>query len=362
MTNIKDILVYVGTYTRGESKGVYIYRLNRDNGGLEPLGYGSCKSSPSFLAFSPGYDYLYAANEIGEYQGERSGALAVWSIDQETGELDFINQSATGGPGPCYVTVDATGKYAFAANYSGGSVAMIPINEDGSLAPASDFVQHVGSSVNERRQGEAHAHSCTIDPTNKYALVADLGMDKIMVYKLDLENGKLVPNDTPFVRLHGGAGPRHFCFSPCGRYGYVINELDSTVTSFVYDADAGTLETIETVSTLPDGWEGQSHCADIHMLSSGRFLYGSNRGHDSIVIMSVDTETGKLTPVGWESTQGNFPRNFCIDPTETFLLAANQNTDNIVSYRIDQETGLLTPTGQETQVPIPVCIKMWARS
>jgi len=288
--------------------------------------------------------------------------LAVWSVDQESGQLDFINQSATGGPGPCYVAIEATGKYAFAANYSGGSAAMVPINEDGSLAPASDFVQHEGSSVLTRRQAQAHAHSCTIDPTNQYALVCDLGMDKIMVYKMDLENGKLVPNDTPFAKLHGGAGPRHFCFSPDGRFGYVINELDSTVTAFSYDADKGTLETIETVSTLPDGWEGESYCADIHMLSSAKFLYGSNRGHDSIVIFAVDQETGKLTCVGYESTQGKFPRNFCIDPTETFLLAANQNTDNIISYRIDQETGALTPTGEETKVPIPVCIKMWARS
>jgi 6-phosphogluconolactonase len=235
---------------------------------------------------------------------------------------------------------------------------MYPVQVDGRLGAASDIVQHYGSSVDPERQTAPYAHSVNIDPDNRYALVADLGMDKVMVYRLDLEQGKLVPNDPPFASLHAGAGPRHLAFHPNRKYVYVINELDSTMTAFSYLAEAGELSEIQTLSTLPEGYPGeQSSCADIHVAPSGKFVYGSNRGHDSIAIFAVDLATGKLSLVGHESTQGKTPRNFAIDPSGTFLLAANQDSSTVVSFRIDQQTGELHPTGDVAQIPTPVCLK-----
>jgi 6-phosphogluconolactonase len=284
--------------------------------------------------------------------------VTAFALDPETGALTMLNQQSSEGPGPCYISVDDTGRFALVANYAGGSVGILPIKEDGTLAPASDFVQHTGSSANPRRQAGPHAHSIQPDPTNCYAFAADLGLDKLMIYKLDLDEGKLEPNAQPWAELAPGSGPRHFAFHPNGEYVYIITELGNTIVAFSYDSEHGTLEEIETVSTLPKGFEDRNHCADIHFSPSGKFLYGSNRGHDSIVIFAVDKETGKLTYVDRESTRGEIPRNFCIDPSGEFLLVANQDTDNIVSFRIDQDTGTLTPTGYQATVSMPVCLKV----
>jgi 6-phosphogluconolactonase len=244
------------------------------------------------------------------------------------------------------------------ANYGGGSVAVLPIQEDGQLGAATDVVQHVGSSIHPTRQQEPHAHSITLDPTNRYALACDLGLDQVLIYRFDSAAGKLAPNDPPGAPLRPGAGPRHLAFHPSGRYVYVINELDSTLTVFAWDETRGTLREIHTMPTLPEDFAGKNTCADLHVAPSGRFVYGSNRGHDSIVIFAINAQTGELSYVGHESTRGQTPRNFAIDPTGTFLLAANQRSDTIVSFRINQETGKLTPTGQVTRVPTPVCIKV----
>jgi 6-phosphogluconolactonase len=359
--NSSEILVYVGTYTRTTSEGIYVYRLDSSSGALVFSSKVSGHEEPSFLAIAPGQRYLYAVNETSDYQGESSGAVSAFSIAPETGELTFLNKQSSRGAAPCHLSVDATGRYVLAANYSGGSVAMLPIQDDGSLGAACDFVQHVGSSVADRQQGP-HGHSITPSPDNRFAFAADLGLDKILIYQLDLEEGKLRPNDPPWVQIHPGAGPRHFTFHPNGRYAYAINEIDNTFTAFNFDAERGALEEIQVISTLPDDFDGTSHTADLHVHPSGKFLYGSNRGHESIVICAIDPATGQLTLVGHEPTQGEQPRNFAIDPTGKLLFAANMNTDNIVSYWIDQDSGRLDPTGQVTEVPMPVCLKMITRS
>ena len=358
------ILVYVGTYTKkeehveGKSQGIHIYNLDLSSGALEPVSVTTGIVNPTFLDIDKGQNYLYSVSEVAESEGEPAGAITAFRIDSDNGHLTSLNHQSTRGPGPCHLSVDATGKYVLVANYSGGSVSILPVQEDGSLGKASDFIQHEGSSVHPGRQTSPHAHSITLDPGNNYAFSADLGLDKVLIYRIDFENGKLVPSTPPHGETAPGAGPRHFAFHPNRKFGYVINELDNTVTIFAYDETSGSLKTIGAVSTLPDDFDGTSYCADIHILSSGKYLYGTNRGHDSMVIFQVDADTGMLTTVGYESTQGEFPRNFAIDPTETFLFAANQNSDNIVSYRIDQDSGRLTPTGHITKVPTPVCIKM----
>ena len=356
MTTQKDRLVYVGTYTSRGSEGIYAYRYDPLTGDLSPLGVVAHTENPTFLAISPNKKYLYAANEVAEIDGQPGGAVSAFSIDPDTGALTFLNRQPSCGKGPCHVTVDKTCQYVLVANYSSGSASILPIQEDGRLGEASDFVQHEGFGPNERRQQGPHAHSVTLSPDNRFAFVADLGLDKIMIYQLDLAEGKLRPNDPPWAETYPGAGPRHFVFHPSTKYAYIINEMGSSVTAFAYDAARGALSELQTLSTLPDSFGGRNTCADIHVSASGRFLYGSNRGHHSIAIMSIDPHTGRLTPIGHESTRGKTPRNFGLDPSGAFLLAANQDTNNIFAFQVNQETGELTQTGDDTKVPAPVCV------
>ena len=241
-----------------------------------------------------------------------------------------------------------------------GSIASLPIAPDGKLRPPASVIQHTGSSVNKRRQTGPHAHSINIDPTNRFAIAADLGIDKLLIYKFDPAKGTLKPNDPPAVKLAPGAGPRHFAFAPKGKFAYVINELDSTVTTLAFDAAKGTLTKLQTISTLPPGCKTPNTTAEVQVHPSGKFLYGSNRGHDSLAIFAIDSESGELTPVGHQSTGGKTPRNFGIDPTGRFILAANQSSNNIVVFRFDQATGKLKPTGSEITVSSPVCVKFHA--
>jgi 6-phosphogluconolactonase len=311
-------------------------------------------NNPSFVAIDPKGRCVYAVRE----GGGPAGAIVALSRNQATNELTILNDQPSGGQGPCYATVDREGRFVLAANYGSGSAAVFPIAEDGRLQPASSVVQHEGSSVNAARQKGPHAHSIVLDPANRYAFVPDLGMDKIMIYRFDREQGKLLPNDPPFAKCEPGSGPRHFTFHPDGKHAYVIEELSCTVTAFAYNAEAGTLKSLQKIATLPKDFKGTSTCADIHVHPSGRFLYGSNRGHDSIACFAIDDKTGELRLIGYTPTQGKNPRNFAIDPSGTFLLAANQDGNNIVSFRIDPETGKLTPTGQVCQISMPVCVKM----
>jgi 6-phosphogluconolactonase len=349
--------LYVGTYTTGESEGIYVYRMHPLTGALEFCSTSEAGENPSFLAIHPQRRYLYAVNEISESDGRPGGGVSSFAIDQTTGELTFLNRKSSVGEGPCHLTVDNTGKFVLVANYGGGSVCMLPIQDDGRLGEAADFVQHEGANTASSRQSAPHAHSIVTDPANCYVFAPDLGLDKIMIYRLDLTVGKLVPNDPPYAAVIAGAGPRHFDFHPNRRFAYVINELDSTITGFTYDEASGTLNEIQTASTLPDDFQGTNYTADVHVHPSGKFLYGSNRGHDSIAIYEVDETTGRLGSAGHEPTQGEAPRNFGIDPSGTFLLAANQASNTIVTFRINQQTGDLNPTGQITEVPAPVCLK-----
>jgi len=341
----QENLMYIGTYTRGKSEGIY-YRSNPETGALAYVGATGGVQNPSFVALHPNGRFLYSVSEVGEANGRSGGAVTSFALDPASGALTILNQQSSGGKGPCHVAVDRTGRYVFTANYVSGSAAMLPIQGDGSLGPACDFHQHAGSSVNPRRQQEPHAHSANLAPDNRFVFIADLGLDRVMAY-----------NDPPWATLHGGAGPRHMAFHPSGRYAYVINELDSTLTVFAYDPERGALAEIQTITTLPDGFEGASYPADVHVTTDGRFLYGSNRGHDSIVAYAVDVATGRLSLLGHASTGGKNPRNFNIDPSGRWLYVANQDTNNVVTYRIDGESGALTPTGEQIEVPIPVCIQ-----
>lgn len=351
------ISVYVGTYTQRGSKGVHLAHLHLSSGELRLDGLAGEVVNPSFLAIHPNRRFLYAIGEVGQFAGGKGGAVSAFAIDPESGKLTLLNQKSSRGPGPCHVVVDKSGKNALVANYGGGSVACLPIGEDGRLGDATSFIQHQGSSVNPQRQKGPHAHSINLDPDNRFAFAPDLGLDRIKAYAFDAARNTLTPHD-PSASVTPGSGPRHFDFHPNGRFAYAINELASTITAFQYEADRGLLQTVQAAaSTLPDGFDGKNTTADIHVHPSGKFVYGSNRGHDSIAIFAVDSATGKLTPVGHQSTQGKTPRNFGIDPTGAYLLAANQDTDNVVVFRIDVATGKLEPTGQSIRVPMPVCVK-----
>jgi 6-phosphogluconolactonase len=353
-----QMLVYIGTYTQRDSKGIYVYRLDLGTGQLTPAGVAAETPSPSFLAIHPNRRFLYAANEVSTFNGERTGSVSAFAIDAKTGKLTPLNQQPSGGQGPCHLVVDKSGKAVLVANYGGGSVSAIPIGRDGKLGTPTASIQHTGSGTNPQRQERPHAHSINLDAGNKFAVAADLGLDKLLVYRFDPGKGTLVANDPPFATVAPGSGPRHFAFHPNRRNAYVINEMARTVTAFGYDAKGGVLKELQTISTLPAGVTGGNFStAEVQVHPSGKFLYGSNRGHNSIAIFSIDSKTGMLTAAGHQPTQGNTPRNFGIDPTGKFLLAANQASNTVVVFRIDGKTGALTPTGQVVQVPVPVCVK-----
>ncbi len=351
-----EYIVYIGTYTGNESKGIYAYRFESATGRISSLSLAAETTNPSWLTVHPNRQFLYAANETSDDKGAKSGAVSAFAIDRKSGTLTLLNRVPSRGADPCHAVVDPTGRNLLVANYSSGTVAVFRLHDDGRLGEASAFVQHTGSSVNPDRQKGPHAHSIEPSPDNRFVLTADLGLDQLLVYRFDAAQGSLTPNHPPFAKLNPGAGPRHFAFHPSGKFVYVINEMQSTVTAFVYDAAGGSLRELETVSTLPKDFAGENTTAEIRVDSSGRFLYGSNRGHDSIAVFSIDAAKGTLTPVERVSTQGKEPRNFEIDPTGKFLLAANQNSGSVVIFRIDAKTGRLTPTGEEFKVPSPVCV------
>jgi 6-phosphogluconolactonase len=352
------VRVYVGTYTSGESKGIYRFQLDLATGALTPEGEPAPAVNPSFLALHPGGRYLYAVNETGESRADKSGGVSAFSIDAATGGLTLLNQQPSGGPAPCHLWVDKEGRYLLVANYWDGSVSVLPIGADGRLGAATARVQHQGKSVNAERQEGPHAHSVVLDPANRFAFVADLGIDKLNVYRFDAAGGTLTPHQPPAAVLAPGSGPRHFTFHPDGRHAFVINELLSTVTAFAYDAEKGTLTERQSITTLPSGVTETNLTAEVVVHPNGRLLYASNRGHDSLAVFTVDPATGKLAGAGHHLAQGKWPRNFAIDPTGTYLLLANQNSDNLVVFRIDPERGRLTPVGPPVRVPRPVCLRM----
>ncbi|MDE0299356.1 MAG: lactonase family protein [Candidatus Poribacteria bacterium] len=353
--------VYIGTYTWNESEGIYVYRLDNSSGALTYESKAIGLENPTYLAIEPQGRYLYAVSEIHEFDGQPGGVVSAFEIEPATGEPRYINRQPSGGAEPCHLSVDSTGRYVLVANYTGGSVAVFPIRETGELGEICDLVHHAGFSVNEERQTSPHPHSVMIDPTNRYVFVPDLGIDKIMIYKLDLVNGKLTPNAQTSIQVQAGAGPRHFDFHPNLQYAYLINELDCTLCAFAYDESSGALKEIQSISTLPDDFDGVSHCADVHVHPSGKFVYGSNRGHDSIAMFKIAEGTGKLTYLGCESTRGRTPRNFAVDSAGHYLYAANLDSDNIVTFQIDEESGRLTSTGKVVEAPTASCLKIVSR-
>ena len=355
-------LMYAGTYTAGESKskGIYAYRFDSETGQVTPIGLAAETGNPSFLAIDPTHHFLYAVNEGGDFKGAKSGAVSAFAIDRKTGKLTFLNQVASKGADPCYITLDKTGKYVLVANYTGGSIAVFPVFEDGRLGEASAFVQHSGHGTNPARQEGPHAHSIDLSPDNRFAIVDDLGLDETLVYKFDASKGTLTPNDPAFAKADPGAGPRHFAFHPNGKFGYVINEMGDSVSAFSFDGSTGSLRPLETLSTIPKTFTGHNDDAEIEIDASGKFLYASNRGHDSIAMFAIDSDNGRLTFKEYVPTKGQSPRNFVIAPGGKFLLAENEKSDNVVLFRIDQQTGQLTPTGKVLEVVEPVCVKFVA--
>jgi 6-phosphogluconolactonase len=352
-------LVYIGTYTEegSSSKGIYAYRFEPGSAQLTSIGLAAQTINPSFLAVHPNHRFLYAVNEVGNYQGKKSGAVSAFAIDHATGKLTLLNQVASGGADPCYITVDKTGKFVLVANYTGGSVSVFPILQDGSLGQASAFIQHTGHGANPQRQEGPHAHSIDMSPDNRFAVVDDLGLDETLVYKFDSAKGSLTPNDPPFAKADPAAGPRHFALHPNGKFAYVVNEMGASVAVFQYDAAGGILRPLQTISTIPKEFTKLNEDAEIQVHTSGKFLYASNRGHDSIAVFAIDPVKGTLTLIEYVPTKGQSPRNFEIDPTGKLLFAANEKSHNLVVFRIDQSSGRLTPTGKVLDISQPVCVK-----
>lgn len=349
--------VFVGTYTGPKSKGIHAFRFHPQTGEAEPPRLVAETPNPAFLDIHPNGRFLYAVGEIGEFQGQRTGAISGFAIDAADARLTPLGQVSSGGSGPCHVSVDRTGKWVAAANYGGGSVAVFPIRADGSLGDAVCVQQHQGSSVNPKRQEGPHAHGVTFDPANRFLLVPDLGLDRILIYQFDAGTGQLTPNRTPFAAVDAGAGPRHLAFLRNGRFAYAVNELENTVTGFRYNARRGGLEEFQTLGTLPEGYAGESATAEIEVHPGGRYLYVSNRGHDSVTTFAVEPGSGQLRWVGATATGGRIPRHFAIDPTGGWCWVANQGSDNVVLYQVDASQGVLTRAKSALTVGSPVCIK-----
>jgi 6-phosphogluconolactonase len=349
-------LLYVGTYTTHGSKGIYACKFDASTGKLTPLGLAAETAQPSFLAIDPTGHFLYAVNESASFNGQPTGAVSAFAIQPETGKLSLLNQVSSHGADPAHIILDRTGKYVLVSNYTSGSVVVLPVLKDGRLGEAASFVQHKGSSVNPERQKGPHAHAIALSPDNRFAIVADLGLDELLVYPFDAVKGNLGASPQ-IVKASPGEGPRHLAFSSDARFLYVINELQSTVVIYAYDAVTGALRELQSISTLPKGFSRTSTAAEIEIDPSGKFLFASNRGDDSIAVFSIDSHTGTLTHVEIDPTGGKTPRHFTIDPTGTWLLAANQDSDNITVFRFDQKTGHLTATGDVIPVSSPVGLR-----
>jgi 6-phosphogluconolactonase len=356
-------LLYVGTYTEDARRdGIYLLRMDRRSGQLRQVGSVDAGANPSFLAIHPNGRVLYAVNEIDKYKGRATGAVSAFAIARKTGALTRLDEQASEGAAPCFVSVDRNGQVVLVANYNGGSVALLPIGADGSLASATLVEKHTGSGPNAERQEAPHAHCIVADPSNRFALAADLGVDRVYVYRLDIEGKSLRHIEAGDGVMRPGAGPRHIAFHPTLPLVYVACELDSTVATLRFDAERGALSPLDVHSTVPAGWTGVNYPADIHIAPSGRTLYVSNRGHNSLAVFSVTESTGALALEQVVSTDGDWPRNFSLDPTGRWLLVANQRSDSVVVFGRDQESGRLTPTRQRIALPRPVCLRFLTRA
>jgi 6-phosphogluconolactonase len=354
----EDTLVYVGTYTDRKipSRGIYAYRLQPGSRTLAPVGLAAESRNPSFLAIDAGRQLLFAVNELDEFEGKPTGAVSAFAIDRATGMLRLINQRPSMGRAPCHLVLDKSGRHLLVANYTSGTVAVLPVAADGRLGDATAVVQHAGSSVNPRRQQGPHAHCMTFDPAHRFVFACDLGLDKVLAYRFDADRGTLTPHDPPFATVKPGAGPRHMAFRPDGRFAYVLNELDSTVTTFAYDASAGAMKEVATVSTLPPDSKGSNSGAEIAMHPSGRYVYASNRGHDSVAVFAIDPGKGTLTFIAAEPSGGRAPRHFGLDASGRVMTIAGQDSGTLLTGAIDPESGRFQPSGPPVSAPTPVFV------
>ena len=351
-------VVLIGTYTEppeSDSEGVYVYRMDVSSGQLSYETVIQGMPNVSFMEVHPRTGLIYAVNETESFDGHHGGGVSVLSIDLPLGNVYVHHRQSAGGVDPCYISIEQTGRFVLIANYTSGNIAMLPVQADGRLGPASDVIQHSGSSVHPERQTGPHPHCIIPDPTNRFVISTDLGLDKLLIYHMDLESGKLHKHSE--VQVERGAGPRHLIFNSSGQYAYLVNELNSTINVYRYNADMGSFAKIQTVSTLPQDFSGENFCADIHLLPDENHLYVSNRGHDSLVCFRVDTDSGELTYQSHTSSHGHYPRNFAIDPSGHFMVVAHQRSNNVVVLRIDPETGDLFHTGYEVKLSVPVHVK-----
>lgn len=353
-----EVMALISAFAAGEDGAIHAYRVDSNTGRMEFITRSSDVEHPFFLALSPDKRFLYSIHEPCRFGGEEHGNVRAFTLDSGAGTLSCLNEQTSGGSAACYLDVDRTGRCVLVANYNGGNVSAIPINPDGSLAAPGCLVHHEGSSINPERQKKPYAHCIVISPDNRFAYAADLGADKVFIYRLDPAEAELTAGEQAFVRTPPGAGPRHLAFHPERPFVYVINELANSVTAFAWNESNGALYEQQTMSTLPDGFKGTTHCADVKITPSGKFLYGTNRGHDSIAAFAIDAETGALNVLQIEPSRGQNPQNLAITPDGRMLLVANMGGGNVVSFWIDDETGKLMHTGHEVIMPSPSCIML----
>ncbi len=352
-----EYLVYAGTYTGHGSDGIYAYRFNPDQGALTAIGLVANTDNPSFIAIDSAGRFLYAVNELDSFQNQPSGAVSVFEIDKKSGQLKLLQQISSLGAAPAHVSIDKSGRFLLVANYNGGNAAVFPIGSDGKLGLRTSLLQDSGSSVNPDRQLAPHAHFIQVTNNNKFALLADLGIDEIVISRFNDKTGSLFPADSGNAKLEPGSGPRHIAFDPFGKFVYVLNELTSTITVFAIDAETGKMQTEQTLSSLPENFKGYNSAAEISVDAKGKYLYASNRGDNSIGQFSINPNDGSLLPVDWVSSGGKSPRHFAIDPTGQWLFAANQESGNIALFRINQDNGRLNLVSDTTKIVAPVCVR-----
>ncbi len=349
-------LAYIGTYSQNGSRGIYRISFNSQTGSLQVLEGTNAIENSSFLAIHPSKKFLYAVSEVAKYKGEDTGSIVAYRIEGKQGQLVELNQLATGGAVPCHLSIDSTGRCIVVANYTGGSIASFRLKENGELESLVSLMQHHGQSINKQRQESAHAHSANISADNRFVYAADLGIDQMIIYRLDPQTAKLSENEPAIIRVKPGSGPRHFAFHPQKDFAYLLNELSCDLIAFKRNPSTGNLEALQTIATVPEVKPGFT-TAEVRVHPGGKFLYASNRGHNSLAIYRIDPETGLLKSLGNEPTGGEMPRNFNFDPTGKFILVANRVSNNIIVFRIDPETGLLQKTKNKAEIPMPVCIR-----
>jgi 6-phosphogluconolactonase len=354
----KEFLVFFGTYTGAVSHGIYVARLDSVTGSLSTPELAAEAASPSFLAIAPGEKFLYAANSVSAIRGGNGGAVSAFAIDKTSGRLRLLNQEPSGGSDPCHLAVDATGRCLLVANYNSGTLKSFRLNPDGTIGAVGSLLQHHGSSVNPSRQTAAHAHFICPDPSNDFALACDLGMDQVVIYRIEPPAGTLAAHAS--VTLPPGSGPRHLAFSPDGKFARVINEMACTITTFAWDAAAGKLKPVATISALPPGLTARPDFTAAEILAAGNFVYATVRGPDLVTVLAADPSSGHLLFVQSLPAGGKMPRGLGVDPTHRWLFTGNQTTDNVVEFAIDPATGKLAPAGRELKIGSPVDVKFVA--